>query len=453
MKTKKCIKTFSFVAGIIILIINITSCQENSNLDKCLDDYRNSSSYDENNFKFTTIDLWGSPAAVVDEGDYYLFQGDIRLDKSDIDSVKTRGAGRMDARWPNNKVYYKFVNVPDDKKSVVYSAINEITEKSYLTFEPAEFTDAYSYISIVYDTSDGFSAYSNYIGRKGGKQEIHLTKAAWEKGYIMHELCHAIGLYHEQCRADRDQYVNIDFSSLDDKGRYQYKTYVELGENGADLGSFDFNSIMLYGSYYNDVKVMTKKDGTEILAQRNIISRGDMYALSKIQPIINFTFYDPAGHNTPVDRPYEYIRSKYLRCPVRTDVTFRFQYKFQVNQSVLNGYSLNDFDIKARIKIIDNHWGFAVYYKEIPVLETSSYKDTYLPLAELFPGFYVVRLQLTGTVKGGPNSAKADVLERLMYAPLVYLHLNDVKIEDQNVPIPNNSSDADIKRSTFIAIV
>lgn len=39
-----------------------------------------------------------------------------------------------------------------------------------------------------------------------------------------------------------------------------------------------------------------------------------------------------------------------------------------------------------------------------------------------------------------------------MYNPMVYLHLNSVIIDNRNISIPNNSSDADTKRLTFISI-
>lgn len=130
---------------------------------------------------------------------------------------------------------------------------------SYLTFLPANYYGSLNYVRIKFINSDTFSAFSTYLGMKGFEQNIEITKAAWTKGTIMHELCHAIGLYHEQCRADRDQYVNIDFSKMSADDRNQYKTYIERGENGADFGAFDFNSIMLYGSWLNGEVVMTKK--------------------------------------------------------------------------------------------------------------------------------------------------------------------------------------------------
>lgn len=443
-----------FMAFLVILFsLILTCCSDSNDFSNEIKTENELSVYDENNYDFTTINLWGSEVAVIDKGDYFLFQGDIRIYKEDLFKMSSRGAGILNRSWPNNKVYYLLDNVPSNYAVEFYSAITELEGHSYLTFLPANYYGSLNYVRIKFINSDTFSAFSTYLGMKGFEQNIEITKAAWTKGTIMHELCHAIGLYHEQCRADRDQYVNIDFSKMSADDRNQYKTYIERGENGADFGAFDFNSIMLYGSWLNGEVVMTKKtDGSTFYANRSWIANGDMLALAKLQPAINYTFYDPLGHNEPVDSPYEYIRSKYLRCPEKTNIVFRFQHSFRFDHNKLNGYSLNDFDVKAIITITNNRTGNCIYTKEIPLSETSGYEDLYLPSIEIPQGFYTAKLSLKGVVNGVSNSSKLDVLKWLMYNPMVYLHLNSVIIDNRNISIPNNSSDTDTKRLTFISI-
>lgn len=58
---------------------------------------------------------------------------------------------------------------------------------------------------------------------KGGEQQIRISKPAATKGVIMHELCHALGLYHEMCRSDRDKYIKVNFDVMNDDERYQFK--------------------------------------------------------------------------------------------------------------------------------------------------------------------------------------------------------------------------------------
>lgn len=451
--TLKKIKTVAMALAIMLFNWVFISCSDYNDFNNEIENKKELSVYDEKNYDFTTINMWGNEIAVIDKGDYYLFQGDIRIYKDDLFQTNSRGAGILNRRWPNNKVYYLLDNIPNNYIVDFYSAITELEGHSYITFLPANYYGSLNYIRIKFVDNDIFSAYSTYLGMKGFEQKIEITKAAWDKGTIMHELCHAIGLYHEQCRADRDQYVTIDFSKMSTDDRNQYKTYIERGENGADFGEFDFNSIMLYDSWLNGKVVMTKKtDGSTFYANREWIANGDMLALAKLQPAINYTFYDPLGHNESIDSPYEYIRSKYLRCPEKTNITFRFQHSFKFDHNKLYGYSLNDFDVKAIITIIDNKTKNSVYIKEIILPETSGYEDMYLPAIDMPQGFYTVKLSLKGTVKGTPDSSKLNALEWLMYNPRIYLHLNKVIIDNKSIPIPNNSSDAETKGLTFISI-
>lgn len=53
-----------------------------------------------------------------------------------------------------------------------------------------------------------FSCYSS-IGRIGGQQELSLSEPCIHKQIIQHELLHALGVWHEQSRPDRDNYVDI----------------------------------------------------------------------------------------------------------------------------------------------------------------------------------------------------------------------------------------------------
>lgn len=61
-----------------VLLTSIACSSDNSIKADYLNE-NDSEKYDENNYEFNTIQLWGSELAVVDCGDYYKFQGDIHL--------------------------------------------------------------------------------------------------------------------------------------------------------------------------------------------------------------------------------------------------------------------------------------------------------------------------------------------------------------------------------------
>ena len=92
-------------------------------------------------------------------------------------------------------------------------------------------------------------------------------------GTVIHEIGHAIGLLHEQCRYDRDNYVTVNINNVSSENRHNFD---KRTSNYLCTGAFDFESIMLYSSYdfaiNSSIPTMTKKDGTTFTAQRNRLS-------------------------------------------------------------------------------------------------------------------------------------------------------------------------------------
>ena len=60
-----------------------------------------------------------------------------------------------------------------------------------------------------------YGCYSN-VGMIGGKQELSLRAGGCTfMGTAAHELIHALGFYHEQSRADRDNYLRVFYENVD----------------------------------------------------------------------------------------------------------------------------------------------------------------------------------------------------------------------------------------------
>jgi Astacin (Peptidase family M12A) len=57
------------------------------------------------------------------------------------------------------------------------------------------------------------------IGRVGGIQTINLGSNCLSCGNIFHGFMHALGFHHEQLRADRDDFIRINWKNIPD-GNY-----------------------------------------------------------------------------------------------------------------------------------------------------------------------------------------------------------------------------------------
>merc|ERR1719154_995227 len=99
----------------------------------------------------------------------------------------------------------------------------------------------------VYIRPDG-GCYS-YVGRVRGQQTLSLANGCFSVGTVLHELMHAAGFYHEQSRADRDDYVQVNWENIESDKKFAFNKYT-LGTQITHLeAEYDTCSVMHYSSY------------------------------------------------------------------------------------------------------------------------------------------------------------------------------------------------------------
>ena len=125
------------------------------------------------------------------------------------------------------------------------------------------------------DTSDPNISGSSSLGAVPWAH-IYISQNA-PYGTYLHELGHTLGLLHEHTRPDRDCYIDIDWEQI--KCGYKLNFHKYLCTSVQMFGEFDFESIMMYGSYAfskSNQPTMVKKDGTTFYAQREQLSENDI---------------------------------------------------------------------------------------------------------------------------------------------------------------------------------
>ena len=283
MKTKN-LTSVMFLACTLFLAF---SCHKDEDKEQYFQNHKESdniiSSQSDNRGKIRTISYYGEEIDVEQFGDTYMIEGDIAVTQDELDHIhEAKSNGRTKARWPDNIVYFH-IESSILNRNLVLEAIAYMTRNTNITFiEKTAVNNKYSKAYISFKTENG--CWSS-VGRVGRKQTISIGRGCYTLGIIVHEINHALGIWHEQSRKDRDKYIKINWNNIKDGKQHNFMTYASSRRDGSEYSSFDFNSIMLYHPMsfsINGKPTITKKDGSFYTVQRKELSQKDKEGLNKM---------------------------------------------------------------------------------------------------------------------------------------------------------------------------
>lgn len=191
--------------------------------------------------------------------------------------------------WPNATVYYTLPSqgsLSTQNYNTFLTNINKAFDmiSSQTSMQFVERTNQTEYITFTYTTTNS-SPLGWQKNRVNGIKIYNTTYPA----IIAHEIMHSMGIMHEQCRPDRDQYIIVDVNKAVEGSRHNFNLYNDYAGHGA----FDFGSVMMYQStdfaINTSQPVMTKLDGSTFTKQRTGLSAGDYAGINHLYGPVNAT--------------------------------------------------------------------------------------------------------------------------------------------------------------------
>lgn len=230
-----------------------------------------------------------SDGSWIIEGDILVGQEGSGLNErfKAYDSVH-EGIRRIDKvkwAWPGGIVPYTFdSSVNSAQQSQIVAAMSHWTSLvPQLQFRLR--TSEPNYIIFV-TGSVGTGCYSS-VGMVGGGQVINLATGCYgANAVIWHEIAHALGVWHEQSRSDRDSKVTINFGNILPGKEHNFAkrlaTYSDEQGRGEDIGAYDYDSVMHYGPYDFSVNGQKTIDAPFPIGQRSYLSSGDVATVASL---------------------------------------------------------------------------------------------------------------------------------------------------------------------------
>ncbi|XP_042240578.1 hatching enzyme 1.2-like isoform X2 [Homarus americanus] len=192
-------------------------------------------------------------------------------------------------RWTNATVPFVISRhyLPAERE-MIERAIATLNFMTCIKFIPWD-GEAEDYL-IIWPVEEPAGCWS-YVGKRGGQQVVSLqppdsrsNRCFISLGKPIHELLHALGIFHEQARADRDNHVTIITRNIIPD---YYHNFGKQGEENTTFPfDYDYDSVMHYGknffSYSKNLPTIVPKVENATIGQRIMLSKLDCIKLNDL---------------------------------------------------------------------------------------------------------------------------------------------------------------------------
>ncbi|XP_042285696.1 meprin A subunit beta [Thunnus maccoyii] len=213
---------------------------------------------------------------INEEAGLNLVEGDIVIDER-----QTRNSLIGDEyRWPKTIPYFMQDDLEINAKGVILKAFEQYRLKTCIDFKP--WNGEANYISIF----KGGGCFSSVGNQQVGAQRLSIGRNCDRIATIEHEFLHALGFWHEQSRADRDDYVKIMWDRISEGKEHNFNTYDDTTSSSLGV-PYDYGSMMHYSknAFRNGTEptIITKIPAfSDVIGQRMEFSDSDLLKLSRL---------------------------------------------------------------------------------------------------------------------------------------------------------------------------